>query len=90
MLPGFCGKLPRTGRPEFFPVVVTFRSLRPISSVEQRNFADGIGATGGASVAVAEPVAWGLGASQSYGLRVCPLAGSLARGRVDFTRRAST
>jgi hypothetical protein len=44
----------------------------------------------GRNAAVAEPVAWGLGASQSSGLRFCPLAGSLARGRVDFTRRAST
>ena len=44
----------------------------------------------GASGAVAESVAWVFGASQSCGLRVCPLAESLARGWVDFTRRAST
>jgi hypothetical protein len=37
-----------------------------------------------ASAAVAEPVAWGLGASQSCGLRVCPLAESLARWRVEL------
>jgi hypothetical protein len=44
----------------------------------------------GASGAVAESVAWVFGASQSCGLRVCPLAESLARGWVDLTRRAST
>ena len=35
-------------------------------------------------------VAWGLGASQSFGLRVCPWAECLARGRVDLdaTERA--
>ena len=41
---------------------------------------------GWASAAVAEPVARVPGASQSCGLRVCPLAGSLARGRVKFRR----
>ena len=45
----------------------------------------------GASEAVAEPVARVPGASQSYGLRVCPLAGSLARGVGEIqARRAST
>lgn len=73
-----------------FPGCGNFRSLRPISSAEQRNFADGKERRVGRNAAVAEPVAWGLGASQSSGLRFCPLAGSLARGRVDFTRRAST
>jgi len=33
-----------------------------------------------APINAAEPVARVPGASQSYGLRVCPLAGSLARG----------
>ena len=44
----------------------------------------------GRNAAVAEPVAWGFGAGQSLRLAVCPLAVSLAGGRVDFTRRAST
>jgi hypothetical protein len=44
------------------------------------------GAMDGASGAVAEPVARVPGVSQSCGLRVCPLAGSLARGRVKFRR----
>ena len=44
----------------------------------------------GMSAAVAEPVAWGLGASQSFGLRVFPAGRKSGAGRVDFTRRAST
>ena len=43
----------------------------------------------GASGAVAEPVASGWG-KPVLRLAVCPLAVSLARGRVAFTRRAST
>ena len=69
ILPGVCGKLPRTGRPGFFPVVATFRSLRPINSPERRNFAGGMERRQGRNAAVAEPVAWGLGAGQSCGLR---------------------
>jgi hypothetical protein len=48
------------------------------------------GAMDGASAAVAEPVAWGLGQASLSACGSFPLAESLARGRVDFTRRAST
>jgi len=69
ILPGVCGKLPRTGHPGFFPVVATFRSLRPINSQKRRNFAGGKERRQGRNAAVAEPVARGFGAGQSCGLR---------------------
>ena len=80
-----CGDEGRSAAENFNGALVAL-----INSAERRNFAGGMERWMGRAERWRSRSRGCLGASQSCGLRVCPLAESLARGRVNFTRRAST
>jgi len=65
-------KIATDGTPRIFPGSGNFSQSPANQFPEATKLCWRNGAMDGASAAVAEPVAWGLGAGQSFGLRVFP------------------